>query len=157
MCERISLFNVWIRFKEHLCSLSLTFSPFIGRFEKQISAASQQLLVGVTICKHNWSVCYTLAFCFFSGIRVCLNGIPSMGDTHFLQGITGKFLYMETVYGAHCIRETASGYKSHGIRHIHCYFLNHQSFVFVNAHKCFYDSICSHTFYNCNDSAFTST
>ena len=27
----------------------------MDRFEKQISAASQQLLVGVTVCKHNWS------------------------------------------------------------------------------------------------------
>ena len=83
MRKRVGLFKIRIRFNEHLCSLSLTFCPFVGRFEKQVSAASQQRLVSVTICKHNWSVCFTLAFCFFSGIRVCLNGIPSMGDTYF--------------------------------------------------------------------------
>ena len=156
MRKRIGFFKIRIRFKEHLSSLFLTFCPFVGRFEKQISAASQQLLVGVTVCKHNWNVCFTQTFGLFPGIRVCLNGIPSMRDAHLLQGITCKFLYMKAVYGTHCIRETASGYKSHGIRHVHCYLLNHQSLVLVNAHKCFCDNICRHTFYNSNDGTFTS-
>ena len=55
MRKRIGFFKIRIRFKEHLSSLSLTFRPFVGRFKKQISAASQQLLVGITICKHNWA------------------------------------------------------------------------------------------------------
>ena len=92
MRKRICFFKIRIRFKEHLSSLSLTFCPFVGRFEKQISAASQQLLVGVTVCKHNWSVCFTQTFGLFPGVRVCLNSVPSMCDAHLLYGITGDLI-----------------------------------------------------------------
>ena len=73
--------------------MSLTFRPFVSRFKKQISAASQQLLVGITICKHNWSVCFAQAFGFFPGIRVCLNGIPSMRDAHLPVSYTHLDVY----------------------------------------------------------------
>ena len=132
MRKRICFFKIRIRFKEHLSSLSLTFCPFVGRFEKQISAASQQLLVGVTVCKHNWSVCFTQTFGLFPGVRVCLNSVPSMCDAHLLYGITGKFLNVKAVNDTLGFRKSRSYNLVHGVRQVKCYLRHCLAFLFGN-------------------------
>ena len=157
MCEGIGLFQVRICLKEDLRSLSLCFCPFVRGLEEQVSAACQQLPVRVPIGKYGGSVCYPQIPGFFPGLRVSLDGIPSVGDAHLLQGITGKLLYVEAVYGPHGIGEATLGYEPHGARHIHGNLPDHKSLVLVNAHKGLYNNISGHTSDHGDDSTFPST
>ena len=59
----------------------------------------------ITVCKNDGGVCLSHAFGLLHGVRLSLDCIPSVGDAHLLQGVTGQFLYMKAAMVRMALRE----------------------------------------------------
>src|SRR5574344_1522715 len=135
MTKAIGCFYVRIFFKEYCRTLFLSVCPFFGRFKKQIARAYQQFLACVAIWIPEWYIILSTQLCFLHLIVCLLDGIPTMLDAQFLNGVTSQFLNMESVNNTAGFGEGNPHNLTHGLRQVKRDFLHGIALMLINTLK----------------------
>ena len=149
MRQAKSLLDVGVLCKQYLRSCFLGTRPFVGRLEEQVPASGQQLLFGVSVFKPQGDIFPLFPAGIVQGIGFFIDGIPAMGNTHFLQSIISQFLYMKTVNYFGCTGKSLSGNLVHRSDHIKGDFFNLPAqcfrYLFQNSNNLFTFSTFDHS------------
>ena len=130
VAERVCFLQVRVQFKEYPGSFLLPVRPLVGRLEELVSAPCQQLLPRVTVLIAQRDVPAAFKPCILHLIIGLLYGIPTVLDSHFLDGIAGKFLDMEAVDDTPGFWEGAADYLAHRVGQVKGYLRNRLTFLF---------------------------